>query len=108
MGTKNKPGRYDCYEKAGPDEPMFTLLGRDPMAPLLVRLWTVLRARIGTEAEKLEEALSCADDMEAMGKTLPPEVREVLERVLLTATEGLASHPDGYTEACSCDECKAA
>ena len=29
MGTKNNPGKFDCYEHAKPDEPMFVLLGRD-------------------------------------------------------------------------------
>lgn len=27
MGSKNNPGKYDCYEAADPDEPMFILLG---------------------------------------------------------------------------------
>ncbi|HAW11807.1 MAG TPA: aspartate decarboxylase, partial [Chloroflexi bacterium] len=30
MGTKNNPGKFDCYDDAHPDEPMFVLLGRDP------------------------------------------------------------------------------
>lgn len=30
MGTKDNPGKFNCYEKALPDEPMFTLLARDP------------------------------------------------------------------------------
>jgi len=30
MGTKNNPGKFDCYENALPDEPMFILLARDP------------------------------------------------------------------------------
>jgi hypothetical protein len=45
MATKNNPGQYDCYANAGPDEPLFTLLGRDPMGPHLVELWRLLRAR---------------------------------------------------------------
>lgn len=43
MGTKNNPGKFDCYENAEPDEPMFTLLGRDPVAPFLVSLWAKVR-----------------------------------------------------------------
>jgi hypothetical protein len=39
MGTKNNPGKFDCYDDAHPDEPMFVLLGRDPAAGSLVRLW---------------------------------------------------------------------
>lgn len=33
----------DCYHKAEPGEPKFTLIGRDPLAPGLVRLWAALR-----------------------------------------------------------------
>lgn len=43
MGTKANPGKYDCHAKAEPDEPLFTLLGRDPMAGHLVSIWSKLR-----------------------------------------------------------------
>lgn len=43
MGTKNEPGEFDCHAKAEPDEPRFTLLARDPLAPHLVRLWAAAR-----------------------------------------------------------------
>lgn len=43
MGTKNNPGKFDCYEKAEPDEPMFTLLARDPQGADFVHLWAALR-----------------------------------------------------------------
>ena len=43
MGTKNNPGKFDCYENAEPDEPMFVLLGRDPLAAHLVSLWSKIR-----------------------------------------------------------------
>jgi hypothetical protein len=97
MGTKENPGNYDCYAKAAPDEPIFTLRGKDPIAPYLVRIWTFTRAgdfvaAIGllTEAakdneviarisanpyDKLTEALQCASAMEhwrqAGGGTVP-------------------------------------
>jgi hypothetical protein len=63
LGTKLKPGKFDCYEKAEPDEPMFTLLARDPTAPLLIRIWAMMQVPKGKEivsaekAEKLEEAI---------------------------------------------------
>ncbi len=63
MGSRNNPGKYDCLSKAEPDEPMFVLLGRDPCAPLLVTLWADIRARMGEEQEKVEEANACADAM---------------------------------------------
>lgn len=43
MGTKQNPGRFDCYEAALPDEPMFVLLARDPLAPFLVSIWSAIR-----------------------------------------------------------------
>lgn len=72
MGTRNNPGKFDCLSKAEPDEPMFVLLGRDPVAPMLVNMWVEVRSRMGEEQEKCEEALACADQMtlwlEKLGK----------------------------------------
>ena len=63
MGTKNNPGKYDCYANAHPDEPMFVLLGRDWRAPMLVRLWADLSEQRGGNPEKIAEARNCADRM---------------------------------------------
>lgn len=71
MATKTNPGKFDCYTKAAPNEPMFILLARDPTAPQLVGLWaeTYLRKkqRLGTcdssVEEKFEEAMACAKSM---------------------------------------------
>ena len=65
MGTKNRPGKFDCYANAEPDEPMFILLGRDRHAPALVWLWAVLREISGEDAAKVVEAKECAVNMEA-------------------------------------------
>ena len=71
MGTKNNPGRYDCYANAEPDEPMFVLLGRDPHAAAAVRKWAADRQtliRLGhkpeTDIRLVWEARECADTME--------------------------------------------
>ena len=64
MGTKNKPGDFDCYENAEPDEPMFILLGRDRDAPFLVRRWADIREKKGEDAAKVAEARECANEME--------------------------------------------
>jgi hypothetical protein len=73
MGTKNNPGAFDCYAAAKPDEPMFILLGRDPMAASLVHLRALARAQLGENPAKVSEALDCATALEArakeMGKT---------------------------------------
>jgi hypothetical protein len=63
MGTKNNPGQYDCYANAHPDEPMFVLLARDPLAPILVRMWADLRAHLAGNPSKVTEARKCAEDM---------------------------------------------
>jgi hypothetical protein len=71
MGTKNNPGQFDCYDNALPDEPMFTLLGRDPDAPDVVRKWADNREQLvklylrpASDMEQVQEARECADEME--------------------------------------------
>jgi hypothetical protein len=71
MGTKNEPGAFDCYANALPDEPLFTLLARDPDAPGLVHDWAAKRAaaiRAGrkpaSDAALVDEARACAVKME--------------------------------------------
>lgn len=77
MGTKDNPGKFDCYANADADEPMFVLLARDESAPGLIRYWVRQRAvrkghRWPTFMDpsdsrfdaKAREALACADAME--------------------------------------------
>lgn len=47
MPTKQNPGVFDCYKAAMVDEPIFTILGRDPAGPATLRFWASERARIG-------------------------------------------------------------
>jgi hypothetical protein len=49
MGTKTNPGDFDCYARAEPDEPLFTLLGRDPLAGILVMIWAEARKQMDDE-----------------------------------------------------------
>ena len=67
MGTKKKPGDFDYYAKAAPDEPIFVLLGRDPDAPGAIEAWANLRAgrclRSQRERAKVLEARRCARGM---------------------------------------------
>ena len=95
MGTKLNPGKYDCIGFAEPDEPMFTLLARDPIAPHLIRLWRYLRAGkadhalpvieeaidalrasgkplLGLNSEKSIEDINCAADMDVWRKANRP------------------------------------
>jgi hypothetical protein len=67
MGTKENPGKFDCYAKALPDEPVFVLLGRDPDFCRLVNEWAGKRAadiecgeRPETDWPLVDEAGKCA------------------------------------------------
>jgi hypothetical protein len=62
VGTKNNPGNFD-NQNADPDEPMFVLLARDKVAPILVWLWVALRDIQGEDFAKLIEARHCSMDM---------------------------------------------
>lgn len=70
MATKNNPGKFDCYQNAHPDEPMFVLLGRDPNAGMLVRMWASLRESIGEDPAKVAEARKCAMDLDQWARDL--------------------------------------
>jgi hypothetical protein len=66
MGTKNHPGKYDCYAKADPDEPMFVLLARDWVAPNLVEEWARAHSDDRPQpTDKIQEAFQCAAEMRA-------------------------------------------
>lgn len=91
MSTKNNPGDFDCYAAAGPDEPMFVLLGRDKHAAALVNLWAAMRMLDGERPAKCEEATNCANDMMAFHQALKPGLTPA---GMLTLAEGLAALAD--------------
>ena len=71
MGTKNNPGKYDCYENLDPDEPYFVLMGHDKSAHHLVRAWATGRLieikqnrRPESDMPQVDEAFQCAAAME--------------------------------------------
>ena len=108
MGTKNNPGKFDCYANAAPDEPMFVLLGRDRHAATLVRVWALLRSREGEDEAKIAEALKCANTIDDWQRSLgrnPIENESKYEPVLIATTLGMDEHPEGYEHPCQCDEC---
>lgn len=71
METKENPGKFDCYEASKPDEPMFVLLARDPIAPFVVRTWARVRDILHGASPKVDEALDCADRMEEWRRSHP-------------------------------------
>lgn len=114
MGTKNNPGKFDCYANADPDEEMFTLLGRDPAAGALIALWAIQRfvkgGPDGAYIEKVEEALQSADRADAWARKIHGgeavnAAITMFEPAFLALTEGLAEHPDGFDYPCHCNEC---
>jgi hypothetical protein len=62
MGYK---GNDPCLEKVGPDEPIFVLRAQDLLAPQRVRYWAELAIERGVSQAKVDEALACADAMDA-------------------------------------------
>lgn len=75
MSTKNNPGQWDCYSKAAPDEPMFVLLARDPLAPDIVREWINRRLKVECDLVKTQAAYECARLMEEWRAANPPETK---------------------------------
>lgn len=71
MGTKNNPGQFDCHAKAEDEEPLFTLLARDPLAHGLVELWVHLRAG------DLASAVFCFGYLVAQARQRPPEASQM-------------------------------
>lgn len=62
-----------CLNKAAPDEPVFVLRAKDPLAAQAVRHWATMS--IGRhEDKKLQEAIACADKMDAWRKKNEPPV----------------------------------
>lgn len=92
MGTKAKPGRFDCYGAALPDEPLFVLLGRDPLAPLVVRMWADLRELTRGRSQKVSDAGDCSLAMENWRKVNEAPSTEAagqfLRRTYLNAVAG--------------------
>lgn len=95
MGTKQRPGTFDCYHAADEDEPMFVLLARDELAPERVEEWARRRFeklaaehgnvrlperydgphkdRITQQLRKIAEALQCANNMREWRKKNRPD-----------------------------------
>lgn len=69
--TTKQLSLFDCYDRALPDEPTFTLLARDKSAPHMIRQWAYERERQITtgeapesDREKVEEARNVATGMQ--------------------------------------------
>lgn len=110
MGTKNNPGDFECHSKADPDEPFFTLLGRDRHAGFLVSLWALLRQKDGEDEAVVNEAMRVAKAMEAHARGLGKHedinaAGGAFAPILLHVTKGLDEHPEDFEQPCQCDLC---
>jgi hypothetical protein len=61
VSSKDDPSQFDAYAKAEADEPFFTLLARDPVAPPLIEAWAYLRSgQIGAAEIAFKAAMDAA------------------------------------------------
>ena len=77
------------YAAAG-DEPSFPLLGRDPMAGILIRVWAKLREDAGEDPATIEEALFIAASCERYAISLGKEAKV---RAAVESLKSLAAPP---------------
>jgi hypothetical protein len=67
MSTKqeNLDSAVSCWNKAEADEPVFILRAKDPIAPMVVRIWASLAAQMQAhERDKTFGAFMTATEME--------------------------------------------
>lgn len=72
MATKHDD---PCRDKAGDDEPIFTLLARDELAPEIVVLWATKAAEAGTPHEKVRGAVEVSMAMHKWQMANPDRVK---------------------------------
>lgn len=86
MGTKQEPGANDVQDRIKDDEPFFTLAGRDPIAPFIIRLWAAALARdIGAIEAVANNLAVAASKLPYRPDKDPAHVREA--RAVATAME---------------------
>lgn len=63
MGSKNRPGIFDCLKSLKPGEPVFILTGEDAEAADIVEVWAIRAKAGGCNLDKVNEAYGIAVDM---------------------------------------------
>jgi hypothetical protein len=83
MWSKSKPGPFDRYAEAAPEEPVFVLLGRDPVSTFLVSLWIGVHGVMGgnSPAEALDAA-QCSLALEQWARAHGGDVNRALQGFL--------------------------
>lgn len=68
-----------CLNKASPDEPIFTLRAKDPLAAMAVRHWATM-AYAAHEPEKLKNAMDTANEMDKWREHHFPPTPQTVDR----------------------------
>lgn len=83
-----------CLNKSEPDEPLFVLCARDPIAPDAVMRWAFIAEQQGThEPAKIEEARALAAQMEEWRLKNRPRVRVEELAAAANRAEGVGETP---------------
>lgn len=91
MGLKAKELESGCFAKAKDDEPMFVLLGRDMLAPVLVRLWAKLHDGFSRSDISAKEAETILEMLErAFEDAVLDDFGELLEQTDTKSEEARA------------------
>jgi len=72
--------KFGCMAKAFEDKPTFVLLGRDPCAALVIRMWVEARILVGKNTSgdaQTKEALSLADMIDKEQKEWQSRAKKV-------------------------------
>lgn len=84
--TNEEASGHGCYTFAEPNEPLFTLLGRDRHGAALVELWAYMREKEGEPAGNVADAREAAVEMRAYGQSLGKPMLNLDSLVTLAAS----------------------
>lgn len=104
MGTKLYPGKYDCYGKANANEPMFILLARDQLAPMLVTLWAAVKGGAFDSAKRVTADLLERAYEESREPTTETRVSKILEARRCAIAMQAYQKDEPYCHVCLCTE----
>jgi hypothetical protein len=83
MWSKTNPGPFDRYAEAEPEEPIFVLLGRDPVSTFLVSLWIGMHAVMRDNSPSAAlDAVQCTLALEQWARTHGGNVNRALNACL--------------------------
>lgn len=84
-----------CFNRAGEDEFMFVLLGRDPAAPAAIRAWCEERVRLGKNTpddHEIVTAVEASVTLDALRRARG-EILTIMEAFRADGTQPAIRHP---------------